>query len=50
MEVGGGPGLIRGFFNGKSSKNSPKPVLIFWSVVYHVYSVCTHIAKSCWLL
>ena len=35
------------FFFGKSSQNSPKPLLIFWStaVVYHVYSVCTYIAK-----
>ena len=37
----------------KSSQNSPKPVLIFWStgsILYHVYSDCIHIAKSCWLL
>ena len=37
-------------FFGKSSQNSPKPVLINYFVVYHVYSVCIYIAKSCWLL
>ena len=39
MEVGGwvGPGLTRNFF-GKSSKNSSKPVLIFWSS--RPYTIC----------
>ena len=42
MEVGGwvGPGLTR-FFFGKSSQNSPKPVLIFWSSIPCVF--CMHI-------
>ena len=31
------------FFLGKSSQNSPKPVLIFWSTyTKNVYSVCIH--------
>ena len=35
MEVGGwvGPGFTRNFFCGKSSQNSSKPVLIFWSSI-----------------
>ena len=28
-----GPGLTRNFLCGKSSRNSPKPVLIFWSSI-----------------
>ena len=28
-----GPGLTRIFFGGKSSQNTPKPVLIFWSSI-----------------
>ena len=28
------------FFGGKSSQNSSKPVLIFWSSTYNVYYVC----------
>ena len=28
-----GPSLTRNFFCGKSSQNSPKPVLIFWSSI-----------------
>ena len=40
-----GPGLTRIFFGGKSSQNSHKPVLIFWSSI-----PCLYIAKSCWLL
>ena len=42
-----GPGLTRNFFVGKLSQNSSKPVLIFWTSVYHT---CMCIAKSCWLL
>ena len=33
-----------GFFLGKSSQNSPKPVLIFWSsipCVFYLYVQCT---------
>ena len=36
-----GPGLTQNFFLQKSSKNSPKPVLIFWSSMPYMYSVCT---------
>ena len=36
------------FFFGKSSQNSPKPVLIFWSSIPCVFSL--YFAKSCWLL
>ena len=44
MEVGVWVQVSLGiFFGGKSSQNIPKPVLIFWS------SICTYIAKSCWL-
>ena len=44
-----GPGLTRIFLGGKSSQNSPKSVLIFWSSIPCVF--CLHIiAKSCWLL
>ena len=32
-----GPGLIRNSFCGKSSQNSPKPVLIFWSSIPCVF-------------
>ena len=31
--MGGGPGITRNIFCGKSSQNSPKPVLIFCSSV-----------------
>ena len=31
MEVGGWVQVSLGIFFGKSSKNSPKPVLVFWS-------------------
>ena len=40
-----GPGLTRIFF-----LNRPKIALnqyYYFGVVYHVYSVCTYIAKSC---
>ena len=36
------------FFFGKSSQNSPKPVLICWTSIPCVF--CIYIAKSCWLL
>ena len=36
------------FFFGKSSQNSPKPVLTFWSSIPCVF--CLYIAKSWWLL
>ena len=41
MEVGGlGPGLTRNLcVCGKSSQNSPKPVLIFWSSTMCILSV-----------
>ena len=45
-----GPGLTRNFFCGKSSQNSPKPVLIFWSSIPSVFCLYIYIAKSCWLL
>ena len=35
-----GPGLTRNFFCLKSSKNSPKPVLIFWSSMQCLYIHC----------
>ena len=44
-----GPGLTRNFF----VENRPKISLNqywYFGVVYHVYSVCTYIAKSCWVL
>ena len=50
MQVGGWvqtPGFTLNFF-GKSSQNSPKPVLVFWSSIPCVF--CLYIAKSCWLL
>ena len=43
-----GPGLTRIFW-----ENRPKIALNQYRcfrVVYHVYSVCTYIAKSCWFL
>ena len=45
MEVGGWVQVSHGnFFIGKSSQNSPIPVLIFWSsIIYHLYSI----VKSC---
>ena len=42
-----GPGLTRIFF--KSSENSPKPVLLFWSSIPCVFCLHVYIAKSCWL-
>ena len=36
-----GPGLTRIFF-GKSSQNSPKPVLIFWSSIPCVFCLYIH--------
>ena len=41
MEVGGWVKVSRGiFFHGKSSQNSPKPVLIFWSsILLSVYTL-----------
>ena len=49
MEVGG-PRSHSDFFVllGKSSQNSPKPVLTFWSSIPCVF--CLYIAKRCWLL
>ena len=42
-----GPGLSEFFFV-KSSKNSPKPVLIFWSRIPCVFCLYNlYIAKSC---
>ena len=39
--VGGSRSHSGFFFFGKSPRNSPKPILIFWSSsLYHVYSVC----------
>ena len=34
-----GPGLTRNFIFGKSSQNSPKPVLIFWSSILSVHTL-----------
>ena len=34
-----GPGLTRIFVVGKSSQNSSKPVLIFWSSILSVYTL-----------
>ena len=50
MEVGGWVEVSLGIclFVGKSSQNSPKPVLIFWSSIPCVF--CRYVAKSCWLL
>ena len=36
-----GPGLTRIFVVGKSSQNSPKPVLIFWSSIPCVFCLYT---------
>ena len=36
-----GPGVSRKFLCGKSSQNSPKPVLIFWSSIPCVFFVYT---------
>ena len=36
-----GPGLTRKFFFGKSSQNSSKPVLIFWSSILCVFCLYT---------
>ena len=36
-----GPGLTQDFFGGKSSQNSPKPVLIFWSSIPCVFCLYT---------
>ena len=48
MEVGGWVQISHGFcFVGKSSQNSPKPVLMFWSSLPCVFSL--YIAKSCWI-
>ena len=44
-----GPGLTLNFF-GKSSQNSPKPVLIFWNRIPCVFCLYNVIAKSYWLL
>ena len=48
-----GPGLTRILFCfvGKSSQDSTKPVLIFWSSIPCVFCLYrVHIAKSGWLL
>ena len=50
MEVAGWVQVSLGFF---LLENRPKIALNqywYFGVVYHVYSVCTYIAKSCWLL
>ena len=44
-----GPGLTRIFFF-KSSQNSSKPVLIFWSSISCVFCLYIYIVKSCSLL
>ena len=41
MEVGGWVQVSLGI--GKSSQNSSKPVLIFWSSIPYMYSVCIYI-------
>ena len=46
--VGGSRSHSEFVFFGKSSQNSPKPVLIFWSNIPCEF--CLYIAKSCWLL
>ena len=45
-----GPGLTQNFFRGKSSQNSPKPVVICWSSIPCVFYLYICIAKSFWLL
>ena len=50
MEVGGWVQVSLKFFSGKSSQNSPKPVVIFWSSIPCVFCLYMCIAKSCWLL
>ena len=50
MEVGGWVQVSLWIF---FVENRPKIALNqywYFGVVYHVYSVCTYIAKSCWLL
>ena len=37
-----GAGLTQNFFFGKSSKNSPKPVLIYWSSISCVFCLYIH--------
>ena len=50
MEVSGwvGPGPTRIFFVGKSSQNSPKPVLIFWSSIPCVFCLYTLLKIVCY--
>ena len=51
MEVGGWVQVSLGFFF--FVENCPKIAINqywYFGVVYHVYSVCIYIAKSCWLL
>ena len=46
-----GPGLTRNFFF--LVENRPKVALnqwLYFGVVYHVYSVCICIVKTCWLI
>ena len=48
-----GPGLTRNLFIicfGKSSQNSPIPVLVFLDSICHVHFVFKYVIKSCWLL
>ena len=42
MEVGGWVQVSLRIFCGKSSQNSPKPVVIFWSSIPCVFSMYMH--------
>ena len=48
MELSGWVQVYSELFLGKSSKNSSKPVLVFWSCIPYVF--CLNIDKSCYLL
>ena len=45
-----GPGLTRNFVVVENLPKITQNQCSYFGVVYHVYSICIYIAKSCWLL